>query len=442
MAKLCYNGVLLPEIPADILAEFPYCWINSTFDGLIVAAYPWYYLSRKMYIPVSATNKKYKLSGDSWTLANTYTDTGGYTVNAIPGWSSHDVPNGSATATSMYLYGSVPIPEDKVSKHLIDFSDSAWMTRRPDVFSIVDGSTPFFVNSTLTYNGQPTFRSGVIGDKGTSETTINFSLVQTGSLEFNYIVSSEANYDWFYIYVDNAEVIKIAGSTSWTTYSKVLSAGDHTLKLKYVKDGGSSTGSDAGAIGYIKFIGVALGYEQKYLIKDSSAIYTISDNTLVALQESNLTADVFKTYGIDDVPEWSIISSLVNPEILYWQGTTDFEPKLNLTITATPLPQNVITNAIDLSDPTITGIELMTVNCEGNPLFAVSFDSKSTWQAWNGTEWSIVSEEFSGMTKELLESITYDQWMSLYTGASSFYIRVSFTDTETKLTEIYVDFAN
>lgn len=111
--KCWYNGVLLPEIPTDVLASFPYCWMNSTGSAFIVAAYPWYYTSGKMNIAVSAENRKYSLSSDGmgWELSNTYTDTGGYTVNAHPAWANHDILNGSATATEIYFNGSEPLTE-------------------------------------------------------------------------------------------------------------------------------------------------------------------------------------------------------------------------------------------------------------------------------------------------------------------------------------------
>ena len=113
--KYYYNGVLLPEIPADVLAEFPHCWINSADNGLVVAAYPWYYASGKMNIPTTAENRKYILHGDYWVLDKTYTDTGGYSVDSLPTWSSHDIPNGSATATEIYFAGSEPVPVEETT---------------------------------------------------------------------------------------------------------------------------------------------------------------------------------------------------------------------------------------------------------------------------------------------------------------------------------------
>lgn len=351
--------------------------------------------------------------------------------------------------TSEYVFSDFELRECSASDlnlapydYVFDFTDPNWKTKYPINYSVSDNAYPFYANSTFTYDSKLTLRSGGIGHSGTSLTTINFTLAVDGSIEFNYTVSSENNYDWLTITLDGTQIVRRSGSLGWTVFNKELTVGTHTLELKYTKDGSASSGSDAGAIGYLKILGMSPPFDTKYLIRCNSTLYTIVDDSLVPLEESYPQAEIFRTYGFDEVLEWNIISQLVNPEILYWFDSNNYVPTLTANMVATSFPQNVISNPIDLSDPTITGIELMTVNCEGNPLIAVSFNDKQTWHAWNGTEWSLVSEEFSGMTKELAESLTYDEWMLLYTGASSFYIRVSFTDLETKLTEIYVDFAN
>lgn len=108
----------------------------------------------------------------------------------------------------------------------------------------------------------------------------------------------------------------------------------------------------------------------------------------------------------------------------------------------TPQSQTVISNAIDLTHQSITGIENMVATCEGDLIIAISFDGKKTWKAWNGSEWSTLSELFTGMNKETLEAITFEQWNLLFQGATSFYIRIALVDTTQSVTEIYVDFAN
>lgn len=182
----------------------------------------------------------------------------------------------------------------------------------------------------------------------------------------------------------------------------------------------------------------------KFLIKSENKLYTIQSNVLVPLDEDTISSQLFISYGFDNmnIVESTLIQDLVNTEILFWHQDDTELPLISVYMTAMPLSQNIITNAIDLSDASITGIESVRILCEGNISFAVSFDNKSTWYAWNGTSWSIVSEEFSGMTRELFESITYNNWLTLYTGASSFYIRVSLIDNDSSISEIFVDFAN
>ena len=185
-------------------------------------------------------------------------------------------------------------------------------------------------------------------------------------------------------------------------------------------------------------------YEKKCLVRNETGIYSVINGELELLEETVLSAELFQTYGVYAITDWSLISSLVNPEIVCWCSRSDVIPKINVSMKAVPKDnqQNVITDAISLTHSSIKGIESATLNCEGNIVFAVSFDDKQTWKVWNGTEWSTISEEFSGMTKELFEAITYDKWLLLFEGASSFYIRASLLDATAKLTQIYIDFAN
>lgn len=112
MAKYYYNGVLLPEIPQDVLAECPYCWINSSIPALYASSHPWYHVSGDLMLPVTAENRKYTLSstGEEWSLYNTWNDKGQF--SAAVTWSNYDIPNGSATSTEIYFKGSEPIPEN------------------------------------------------------------------------------------------------------------------------------------------------------------------------------------------------------------------------------------------------------------------------------------------------------------------------------------------
>lgn len=185
-------------------------------------------------------------------------------------------------------------------------------------------------------------------------------------------------------------------------------------------------------------------FDRRYLIRSDGIMYTVLDGQLFPVEVTDITSAVFIEHGVEEMPVGSLLLGLHNPELLYWQDS-DLPVGINTAfVTATSPPELIISNKIDLTHATITGIEKAIVTCEGEPLFCVSFDNKQTWKAWNGSEWSTVSEVNSGMTKELFESIDYDNWMLLYNGADSFYIKVILNANELtqSVTNIYMDFAN
>lgn len=115
MAKYYYNGVILPEIPADVLASYQMCLIYLKSDGtnyrLLAGTKTWYVRSSSIYLE-SSTYVVYGATAesDSWVYETQYTDTGNFGIGNGIKWSNHDIPNGSATATEIYLNGSNPAP--------------------------------------------------------------------------------------------------------------------------------------------------------------------------------------------------------------------------------------------------------------------------------------------------------------------------------------------
>ena len=99
---------------------------------------------------------------------------------------------------------------------------------------------------TGTYSTEPgSARSGAISDNGT--TTLKTTVQGKGTLSFKWKTSSEQNYDKLNLYVDGSLVTSISGSTSWTNYSRTITAdGSHTVEWRYTKDGSVSSGSDCG----------------------------------------------------------------------------------------------------------------------------------------------------------------------------------------------------
>ena len=180
----------------------------------------------------------------------------------------------------------------------------------------------------------------------------------------------------------------------------------------------------------------------KYLINSENVYYTTKNGVLEQIEITELNASSFVAHGSDVIPTWENIQSLINPEILCWNDTVEVKPILKANMTAVPVEQTLITDKIDLTHSSIHGIEKVTVTCENELIVAVSFDEKQTWKVFNNNQWVTVSNEYAGMSKDAIESITIDQWNELYLGATSFYIRVIFENTQQTLTSINVDFVN
>ena len=116
--KYYYNGVMLPEIP-PVYESTPYRVILKWPNGntqLIGSANGLYFNGDKTIYDISGSVlTAYYLAGYNWTKdTNQSGKYSGWTIisngESVILWSSHDIPNGSATATEIYFEGSEPLP--------------------------------------------------------------------------------------------------------------------------------------------------------------------------------------------------------------------------------------------------------------------------------------------------------------------------------------------
>lgn len=183
-------------------------------------------------------------------------------------------------------------------------------------------------------------------------------------------------------------------------------------------------------------------YDRKYLLRSGSALYTVTDGTLTALDTTDLTAETFQTYGMDDLPDGSLLVGLTDPEVLYWQDSGDELPELTLTVTGTPpTPQVVVTDERDMSDPSILGIESATVTASEDVLFALSFDDGATWKAYDGSQWITLETEHSGMTKTTMESIGLEAWAEVVT-STAYRVRFALLSIDSYVTSVVINYIN
>ena len=110
-------------------------------------------------------------------------------------------------------------------------------------FEVIDG-----VNTLTKYKGKgvkqeesESLANWTSTNKGQSSTNSTYKYIfdaTAGSkLTFDWSVSSEPNYDWFYVTLDGKQILKKSGQYSGSHEESFSVAGSHTLEVKYSKDG-------------------------------------------------------------------------------------------------------------------------------------------------------------------------------------------------------------
>lgn len=184
-------------------------------------------------------------------------------------------------------------------------------------------------------------------------------------------------------------------------------------------------------------------FDRKYLIKDSETgnLYNITDRTLVQIPVSEVTANVFRQYGMDEISDSALLLGIHKPVILYWQDSDMELPEKKVVVKAVPPEQNIMTE-IDLSDESITGITGVNIEVSGEPVFSCSFDDGSTWSVHNGTDWVTIADGVAGMDADALKAITSEQWNAATADGSFFVFRITLTSAEDAVSSVVFNFMN
>jgi hypothetical protein len=114
------------------------------------------------------------------------------------------------------------------------------------------GNACWFVKTTVSYYGSSSAQSGAMGDS--QSTWLQTTVVGPGTLSFYWKVSSEPDYDFLEVYVDNMlQPGSISGEVDWRHQTLSIPAGSHIVKWLYNKDVSVSQGSDCGWVDKVTF---------------------------------------------------------------------------------------------------------------------------------------------------------------------------------------------
>ena len=106
------------------------------------------------------------------------------------------------------------------------------------------GSLPWTITNTNPAQGTFCARSGAITHAQSSTLSISLNILRDGKISFFRKVSSEAGYDRLLFYIDDLLVKEWSGQQDWANVSFDVTAGTHTFRWTYLKDGATSVGSD------------------------------------------------------------------------------------------------------------------------------------------------------------------------------------------------------
>ncbi len=105
-------------------------------------------------------------------------------------------------------------------------------------------SIPWTIDNTNAIHGSKSAKTGAIGHSNSTQLSVINQCSNASVIKFKYKVSSESGYDYFKFYVDNTLTGSWSGTVDWSQAEYPVSAGNHTFKWVYSKDGSEISGSD------------------------------------------------------------------------------------------------------------------------------------------------------------------------------------------------------
>ena len=182
------------------------------------------------------------------TLTPGQTATATFNVTA-----SADAPVGSiadfnyVVASGEYIAGKLFI--SKIGIVLEDFESGGF-----GQFSWTQGGNqPWTITNVAPFEGVYSAKSGTILASQISDLSLQMNVTNADSISFYVKTSSESGYDYVKFFIDATMAGQWSGETAWTKAAYPVTAGAHTFKWEYMKDGSVSSGSDCGWIDYIVF---------------------------------------------------------------------------------------------------------------------------------------------------------------------------------------------
>ena len=161
---------------------------------------------------------------------------------------------------------------------------------------------PWTITSSNSIDGNISARSGIIPHNGISTLMIKTVFPTADSLRFFYKVSSEPNYDYLSFLLNDTELFRKSGETSWERKTVPIPAGMNKLEWIYKKDNSVSQGADGAWLDLIDF---SVSSQVRYIQKDIEVAEIVTPiqkevygQELVSVKVINVGSDTLKGFNL------------------------------------------------------------------------------------------------------------------------------------------------
>jgi hypothetical protein len=183
------------------------------------------------------------------------------------------------------------------------------------------GGKNWTVATTSPYEGTYCAQSGLTKDGGFGSIQVSYTYPIDGVLSFFVKTSTEAGYDYLFLYIDGVEKGKWSGANAWKRAYVPVTAGAHTFKWSYIKDANTIEGTDQVWLDYIEFAGVI--QTPPSLSAPANITTSISGSNVVLAWDSvpgatgyvvYSSTDPYGTFAVDNSgsfngTEWTVVTS-------------------------------------------------------------------------------------------------------------------------------------
>jgi len=160
------------------------------------------------------------------------------------------------------INGNLYVSSSNIGTSLVSAESFTGGAFPPTNFTLGAGNSGFVRDTVTFYDTDASAESnpgndGIHYSNSWMETTV--TMPSDGDLSYWWKVSSESSWDYLYVCIDRStcnrteNTQRIAGEHDWAKVIIPISAGSHTVRWGYAKDGSVNTGSDRGWIDDIMF---------------------------------------------------------------------------------------------------------------------------------------------------------------------------------------------